>query len=61
MRFETELPEAVPAPVSAGDELGVVRVLLGDRIVAELPAVAAQDVRLPGLLEGFFRLLENWR
>ena len=61
LSYETDLPASVSAPVRAGQELGVVRVLLAGVPVAELPAVAAQDVRLPGLLEGFYRLLENWR
>lgn len=61
LSFETSLPEQLTAPVQAGRELGTVRVLLGGKPIAEIPAVAAQDVRLPGLLEGFFRLLENWR
>ena len=61
LRMETQLPESVAAPVRAGDALGTVRVLLGDAVAAELPAVAAQDVRLPGLLEGFLRLWENWQ
>lgn len=61
LTFETDLPESITAPVQAGDELGMVRVLLNGQIVAELPAVAAQNVGLPGLLEGFSRLLEHWR
>lgn len=61
LSFESSLPEQLTAPVQAGRELGTVRVLLGGKPIAEIPAVAAQDVRLPGLLEGFFRLLENWR
>ena len=61
LAFETELMESVQAPVRAGDELGLVRVLLEGRVIGELPAVAAQDVPLPGPLEGFFRVLEQWR
>ena len=61
LRFETNLPEYVTAPLKAGDQVGTIRVLLGDQVVAELPAVAAQEVRLPGLLEGFLRLWENWK
>ena len=61
LRFETSLPEFVTAPVKAGEPLGTVRVLLGEKRIAELPAVAAQDVRLPGMLEGFFKLWDNWR
>ncbi|MBQ6256777.1 MAG: D-alanyl-D-alanine carboxypeptidase, partial [Clostridia bacterium] len=59
--FEAELPESVTAPVRAGDPLGNVWVLLSGKRIAQLPAVAAQDVRLPGMLEGFMRLWENWR
>lgn len=61
LRFETSLPDFLSAPVAKGQEIGQVRVLLGDEIVARLPAVAAQEVRLPGFLEGFRRLFENWR
>ena len=59
--FEASLAESIPAPVHAGDPLGTVQVLLDGKVIARIPAVAAQDVRLPGLLEGFYRLMENWR
>jgi D-alanyl-D-alanine carboxypeptidase (penicillin-binding protein 5/6) len=61
LSFEAELPESIAAPVRAGDPLGTVWVLLSGKRIAQLPAVAAQDVRLPGMLEGFVRLFENWR
>ncbi|MBQ4073718.1 MAG: D-alanyl-D-alanine carboxypeptidase [Clostridia bacterium] len=61
LSFETDLPDYVVAPIHAGDELGEIRVLLEGRIVARLPAVAAQTVGLPGLMEGFARLFANWR
>ena len=61
LSFEAALPEALNAPVQAGQEIGEVRLLLDGRTIATLPAVAAQDVRLPGILEGFVRLMENWR
>lgn len=61
LSLEVELPEEVEAPLKAGDALGVLRVKLGDRVVARLAAVAAEDVEMPGLLEGFLRLLTNWR
>lgn len=61
LSFETELPDDIAAPVRAGDPLGTIRVLLDGQVVAQLPAVAAQDVRLPGMLEGFSRLMENWK
>lgn len=61
LSFEAALPETLNAPVRAGQEIGEVRLLLDGRTIATLPAVAAQDVRLPGILEGFVRLMENWR
>ncbi len=61
LSFEAELPESVAAPVRAGDRLGNVWVLLAGKRIARLPAVAAQDVRLPGMLEGLMRLWENWK
>lgn len=61
LSMEVELPEEVNAPVAQGDTLGVVRVLLNGEIVAKLPAVAATDVGMPGLLEGFMKLFRNWR
>ena len=61
LSFETRLPEYLNAPVEEGEPLGTAQVLLGGKPIAELPLVAAQSVRLPGLLEGFFRMLENWR
>ena len=61
LRFEADLPKELTAPVRAGQEIGTVRLLLDDQVVAQLPAVAAQDARLPGLLEGILRLIENWR
>ena len=61
LRFEMQLPESLTAPIAQGQEIGKIQVLLEDQLVAELPAVAAQAVRLPGLLEGFTRLWENWK
>ena len=61
LSMEVELPEEVNAPIKQGDTLGVVRVLLNGEIIAKLPAVASEDVGMPGLLEGFVRLFANWR
>ena len=55
------MPESIAAPVKEGQEIGKVRLLLEGKTVAELPAVAAREVRLPGILEGFTSLLENWK
>ena len=56
-----ELPQEVSAPVSEGDELGIIRVKLSDSVIARLPAVAASDVDMPGLLAAFLKLFKNWR
>lgn len=61
LSLEVELPEEVNAPVKQGDTLGVVRVMMNGQIIAKLPAVASEDVGMPGLLEGFVRLFANWR
>lgn len=61
LSLEVELPEEVPAPVKAGDAIGIVRVKLGDSFIAKLPAVAAEDVDMPGLLAAFLQLFRNWR
>lgn len=61
LSIEVELPEEVEAPIRAGDTLGVVRVKLGDHVIAKLPAVAATDVGMPGLIEGFLMLMRSWR
>jgi len=61
LSFETELPESIAAPVEKEQELGKVRVLLDGQIVAELPAVAAENIALPGILEGFHRLFDQWK
>lgn len=61
LALEVELPEEINAPVKSGDTLGVVRVKLGDKVIARLLAVAAEDIGMPGLFEGFFMLMRNWR
>ncbi len=61
LRVELTLPESVQAPMAAGTQVGSARVLLDGAVVAVLPAVLAQDVRLPGFLEGFLRIREQWR
>lgn len=61
LQFEVELPESVQAPILQGDTLGTVRVVLNGTVVAKLPCVAAYDVRLPGFMEGFMKILDTWR
>lgn len=61
LSMELQLPEEVHAPVTQGDVLGVVQVLLDGRIIARLNCVAASDVPEPGFIDGFRRILNNWR
>ncbi|MBR4068177.1 MAG: D-alanyl-D-alanine carboxypeptidase [Clostridia bacterium] len=61
LSLEVELPEQLEAPVEEGQTIGMVRVLLSGQVVAKVPAVAAQSVGMPGLLEGFLRIGRNWR
>ncbi len=61
LAMEVELPESVQAPILKGDTLGTVRILLDGKVVAKLNCVAAQDVRLPGFMEGFIKILDTWR
>lgn len=61
LSVELNLPESIEAPQMAGTRVGDVRVLLDGQAVAELPAVLAQDVRLPGFLEGLLLMLDHWR
>ena len=61
LKMELALPEEAQAPVQKGDVLGTVRVLLDGQVVAKLNCLAAGDVPRPGFIEGFYRILDNWR
>lgn len=61
LSIEVELPQEVPAPVHQGDALGIIRVKMGENVIAKLSAVAADDVEMPGLLSAFVKLFKNWR
>ena len=60
LSYVAELPESLDAPVKQGEKIGTIRILLNGQAVALLPAVAARDIRLPGWMEGFARIFENW-
>ena len=46
---QLELPEELPAPIAAGDELGKLRVSLGDSLLAEVPMHAEKSIGRMGL------------
>ena len=58
VELSPDLPEAVPAPVEAGDVVGHVRVNVDGRGVAQIPIVAAEAVAARGL--PLRRLWRNW-
>lgn len=61
---EYEVLASVTAPLDAGDALGVLRAYQGERLLAEVPLVADEDVPEPDLWEKvrvfFFRLWDRW-
>ena len=58
--LEPSLPEAIDAPVDRGERVGSVDVLLGERLVARLPVVAADEVPGQSFWDGWRRVKQNW-
>ena len=58
--LEAALREEVQAPVKAGDLLGEIRVNQGDKVVQVLPAVAGEDVELPGMVDALLRIRDRF-
>ena len=58
--LEVALVGSVHAPVQRGDVLGEVRVRQAGEIVATLPAVAGEDVPLPGLVGSLLRIRDRF-
>ena len=58
--LEAALVEKVNAPVYAGDVLGEIRVKRGDEVVAVVPAVAGEDVQLPGMVDALIRIRDHF-
>ncbi len=61
LKLELSLPDYADAPVTKGDVLGLVNVLLDGQVIAKINCVAAVDVPRPGFIEGLYRILNNWR
>ena len=61
LSVQLSLPESITAPMKKDEPIGSIHVMLNDQQIASLPAVLATDVRLPGYIEGFIRILEQWR
>lgn len=60
LSLEATLVEKVNAPVYAGDVLGEIRVKRGDEVVAVVPAVAGEDVQLPGMVDALIRIRDHF-
>ena len=60
LSLEAARVEKVNAPVYAGDVLGEIRVKRGDEVVAVVPAVAAEDVQLPGMVDALIRIRDHF-
>ena len=60
LSLEVALVEAVRAPVQRGDVLGEVRVRQAGEVVAVLPAVAGEDVPLPGYVGSLLRIRDRF-
>ena len=60
LSLEAALVEKVNAPVYAGDVLGEIRVKRGDEVVAVVPAVAGEDVQLPGMVDARIRIRDHF-
>ena len=57
LKREITLPEKVPAPVEAGQEIGKLTLKSGDQILKEIPLVAGKTVEKLSFLELFCRIL----
>lgn len=60
IKEEIILPEAVTAPIKAGDVIGTVKYSVGDEVLAEIPIKAARDVNRIGFSELFKRLFNSF-
>ena len=58
--LEAALAESIAAPVKKGDMLGEIRVKQGDTVVAVVPAVAGDNVELPGMIASLLRIRDRF-
>lgn len=57
LRYEVELPDSVAAPVEAGQQIGTLKVYLGDEVFRSVPLAAGSSVSRASLPNIFLRLL----
>jgi D-alanyl-D-alanine carboxypeptidase (penicillin-binding protein 5/6) len=58
--LDVTLEPSVTAPVRRGDVVGEIRVMQGGKEIAALPAVAGEDVPLPGFFAGLLRIRDRF-
>lgn len=60
VRVLRSLPDAIHAPVRAGDRVGTAEIMIGDQVLARCALVAAGDVERRSLSQSLKRLLRRW-
>jgi serine-type D-Ala-D-Ala carboxypeptidase (penicillin-binding protein 5/6) len=56
------LPESVDAPIARGDRLGTLSLVQGERLIAQVPLIAVEDVRRPIWPErAWIAIVRAWR
>lgn len=56
------LPESVDAPIARGDRLGTLSLVQGERLIAQVPLIAIEDVRRPTWPErAWIAIVRAWR
>lgn len=58
--LEVALVERVSAPVKKGDVLGEIRIKQGETVIESVPAVAGEDVALPGMIDSLLRIRDRF-
>ena len=58
--LEVSLVENVNAPVHKGDTLGEIRVMRKGEVVQRIPAVAGENVALPGMVHALVRIRDHF-
>lgn len=54
-----ELPDKISAPVAEGEQIGSVKYILSDEVIAEIPITAAKSVKKLGFIDIFGRLFKR--
>ena len=58
--LDAALPDSISAPIKKGEQLGEIRIMRGENVIASVPAVAGETVELPGLLHALVRIRDRF-